>query len=675
MSNSFFFLQADKNENNSDFIDALEEYTNSHKKQIYVIDRPLGDSKYSYDFRCALILLIPDHKIILMNFGGDTSEFNEFTEDFIEDLGSISDKFRYKNIIGRPRNWRDLLIISVQYDSSLLNIGKLLTEFRLNNSLDKKKCELMISLLTGSINDIEKVKGSVPDNILDKIKQKIQLFDGDQTRFVYQKPSKKRITIQGLSGTGKTELLLHKLKDIYVEHKNSKVIFTCHNKILADSMRKRIPDFFNFMKVEEQIKWHERLWCVNAWGSQSNKDSGVYSYICNFYKLSFYRYSRENSFKRICKIALDEMAGLDIGQHGYAFDYILIDESQDFPKSFLKLCEKVTKNTVYVAGDIFQSIFDDNIISEIQPDYLLSKCYRTDPKTLMFAHALGMGLFETPKLRWLDDREWNACGYIVNKNNHGREYVLTRESLRRFEDLDSEEFDSVNVVKTSREREEDAEIKIIEIIKNIVSENPTVLPDDIGIIFIDNTKNTYLSADNLEQSIPREFGWKVNKAYESKVKIEDTLFVSNKNNVKGLEFPFVICVTKKINNSRNFRNALYMMLTRSFIKTYLLTSQDSNLGLIDKLEDGLRVINSDGCLKIMAPSKEEKELIKTTITYEEESISYYDFVYGIFDDLGIPLAIRKKLYDVAKNIVGDDFDYENVQDVITFNYDKMCKLK
>ena len=109
----------------------------------------------------------------------------------------------------------------------------------------------MISLLTGSVNNIDKVKGNVPNNILDKIKQKIILFDGDQTRFVYQKQNKKRVIIQGLSGTGKTELLLHKLKEIYVSDKHSKIAFTCHNKILASDLKKRVPKFFNIMKVDD----------------------------------------------------------------------------------------------------------------------------------------------------------------------------------------------------------------------------------------------------------------------------------------------------------------------------------------------------------------------------------------------------------------------------------------
>ena len=88
----------------------------------------------------------------------------------------------------------------------------------------------------------------------------------------------------------------------------------------------------------------------------------------------------------------------------YAFDFMLIDESQDFPANFFELCEKVTRNNLYVAGDVFQTIFSKIIISEIEADYRLSKCYRTDPKTLMFAHALGLGLFEKPPLRWLTTR-------------------------------------------------------------------------------------------------------------------------------------------------------------------------------------------------------------------------------------------------------------------------------
>jgi len=670
MSNSFFFLQAEKNQRNADFIEALEQYSQTCKQQLYVIDRPLGDEKYAYQsYPSKLIFLAPGYQITLVNFEPASNAFEEFAADFVEDLASLSDKFQYKNVLGRSRHWRETLIAKVQYEEKSFTVETFLDKIRLEDGRSKKHSELLISLLTGSINDIDLVKGDLPDNALDKIKQKIILFDGDQTRFIYQAKGTQRISIQGLSGTGKTELLLHKLRELYTQNKDARILFTCHNKILADSLRNRIPDFFNFMKVEEQIKWHQRLWCVSAWGSEWQKDSGAYAYICKFYQIPFLRYSQATGFDYVCKKAIQDLANLDMQSVGFAFDYALIDESQDFPDAFLELCGRVTRHTVYVAGDIFQSIFGDANVSEIRPDYLLSKCYRTDPRTLMFAHAVGMGLFETPKLRWLEDREWTACGYMFEKN--GSEYVLRREPLRRFEDLQEEGVRSVDIVKTSKDKEEDAEKKILEIIAGIVEKYPTVLPDDIGIIFIDNNKNTYLSADRLEQSIPHSFGWLVNKAYESKEKVPGKVFLSNRNNVKGLEFPFVICVTKMIHHSRNYRNALYMMLTRSFLKTFLLTSQDSNGDLIAQLETGLEIINTQGLLKVDAPSEAERMLIRTTISYDDRNVSFYDFVYDIFDELEVPVEVRDRLFNSVTALLGNDFDYEKVREVIEFNIEHL----
>jgi superfamily I DNA and RNA helicase len=665
MESSFFFIQVEKNEQNSQFLNDLEHYSEANKRQVYVIDRPLTDKRYEYECPGRLIVLIPNCKILLINFGASQEQFSYFEEDFIEDLGSISDKFRYKETIGRPRDWKGLIerIDDIDLNES---IDGFLAGHRIEDLQDQRRCELLISLLIGSINDIERIRLDASDNVLDRVKHKIILFDGDQTRFIYKKLNQKIITIQGLSGTGKTELLLHKLRELYTETEKNKIIFTCHNKILADSLRERIPEFFDFMKVEEQILWNKRLWCVHAWGSQRNQDSGAYTYICHYYNLKFHPYGK--TFEQVCQLALEELRFKDIGQYGHAFDYMLVDESQDFPKAFIDLCKAVTKKKIYVAGDIFQSIFDQIPINEIEPDYLLSKCYRTDPKTLMFAHAIGMGLFEKPKLRWLEDREWKACGYLVEKINDERTYELSREPLRRFEDLQYENVNSVKIIRTSQIKGENAESKIIEVLKEIKDEHPTVAPGDIGIIFIDSKKISYLYADRLQQSIPREFGWKINKAYETKVSLKDQLFVSNKNNVKGLEFPFVICVTKEIKTNLSYRNSLYMMLTRSFIKSYLLTSEDENQELLEELEAGLETIKTEGVLRVEVPSNDEKEAIRTRINYENRNESYYDLTERIFEDLSIPSALRDRLREITSKILGENYDYESVLEAISQNY-------
>ncbi|HGU2001016.1 TPA: DEAD/DEAH box helicase, partial [Escherichia coli] len=587
------------------------------------------------------------------------------------DLGSLSDKYNYKDTIGRPRAWKDKLVTECSYaDFSFGNLDKFFDEIKIIDGVLAKKSELIISLLTGSINNIDKVKGNVPDNILDKVKQKIILFDGDQTRFVYQKFDKKKVVIQGLSGTGKTELLLHKLKEIYLdkENLNSKIMFTCHNKILADNMRKRIPEFFNFMKVEQQISWNERLWCVNAWGSQYDGNSGAYRYICEYYGLSFYRFSYVMTFDKVCRIALDELKKLPSNEFKHCFDFMLIDESQDFPSSFIELCELVTRDTIYVAGDIFQSIFDTNISNEIQPDFLLSKCYRTDPRTLMFAHGLGMGLFEEEPLTWLMNNEWEACGYIVDESVKGK-LRLKREPLRRFEDVTDAKIHSVELINSTYETEEE---NILGILRKIKEENPTVLADDIGIIFIDQAKTIFKIADRLELSVPRLLGWKVNKAYETKEKIKDTLFISNKNHVKGLEFPFVICVTRDIIKSHSYRNSLYMMLTRSFIKSYLLLG-DGNKDLQNEIEKGLDAINEHGYMDINVPPREVISKIRTTIKYDEKNISHYDLVTKVFDDLQIEPIFRTSLYNTVKTIMPDSFDVDKITTLVRFNYEIMLQ--
>jgi len=673
MSGSFFYLAFDPAQASSHLVKALKKYSGINKIQVYVINSPLGDVKYDYGMDTVLVVLVPNHKIMILNIDASKEEFEDFCEDFIEDLGSISDKYNYKGIIGRVRKWRNNLIHILENKSKnkSLTISDLLRNSELESPTDKKHGELLISLLTGSINDIERVKQGVPDNILDKIKQKIVLFDGDQTRFVYSKSDKDVIKIQGLSGTGKTELLLHKLKEIYTNKPSSKTMFTCHNKILASNLRDRIPDFFNFMKVEEQIKWNERLWCRHAWGSQRDPHSGAYRYICHKYNIPFHTFSYNTSFASLCKSTNKLITEELINENGHAFDYMLVDESQDFPREFIDLCTKVTKNTVYVAGDIFQSIFDDNVVNEVTPDYLLSKCYRTDPRTLMFAHGVGMGLFEDEKLRWLDDKEWEQCGYIVDNEINGN-VVLKREPLKRFEDLKLEDISSVEIIRTNNSSPSSSpDTKIIQILQNILEQNPTVNPDDIGIIYIGSNKKCYSLSDLLEYRISQEFNWPVNKAYDTKSKVQGSIFVSNKNHVKGLEFPFVICVVEYLSDFKHERNALYMTLTRSFIQSYLLIDETYRTERLLKIESGLNTILKSGAMMIVPPSEDEKPKISAKIKFDGVSQSIYELAYSVFDDLDAPPLCRDPIFRLISTMNPDDVNYETLYDLVETNLEKM----
>lgn len=629
MMEKYLFIQDELHVfGNQSVIDAIAKYANEHKQQMYILKSPLGNKKYAYADKDSFILLSPYHKISFIVCRDQFDNlFEDYYEDVIEDVGSISDKFLYKEYIGRTREWKDVLTNKVLSSSLMSNIDQFYKEAYVEDPNVRRKLELVISLFIGSINDIANVSIEEPKEILDKVKHKIQLFDGDQTNFIYGSLDKKVVTIQGLSGTGKTELLLHKLKELYTENESNKIFFTCHNKILAKNLHERIPQFFNFMKIEQQIEWNVRLWCSNAWGSQGNRDSGFYRYICYFYGIAFYTYSQANSFAQICQIALKQLKKKKEEQGNewkYAFTYILVDESQDFDDNFVELCSLVTEKQVYVAGDIFQSIFEDASNHSTDPDFLLSRCYRTDPKTLMFAHALGMGLFETHKLWWLDKKEWQECGYDVQEEN-GR-YILTREPIRRFEDL-GDDYDSVRIFST-----EQFANGIVFIIKDLIKENPTITVNDIGIILLDDEEYIYNLMSEIGNAIKQQLKWEVNVAYLSKEKTRNALFISNKNNVKGLEFPFVICVTKQISYSSKYRSALYTMLTRSFLRSYLLIQRNINEAIRKEILAGYSEIKKYKHMTISVPSQDEIIKIKARIRYEGNVKSLAEVLKEIFEE-------------------------------------------
>ena len=669
MSESYFFNHVEPNTQNSKIIEAFKEFAQKKKKQTYIVVYPITDKKYQKDIDSALIVLIPNHRALFVNISFSQSEFNNFVEDTLDDISSISDKFEYQKILGRVRLWKKRLTTSKSgSELKTTKIEEELQKIKLSSPRDLRDSELLISLFTGSINDVDRIKEDLPTNLLDKIKQKIQLFDGEQTRFIYKKPEDKVIRIQGLSGTGKTELLLHKLRELYInpEEPNSKIFFTCHNRILANNLRERIPSFFNLMKVDKQIEWETRLWCTNAWGSLYEPDQGAYSYICNFYGLPFYNYRDVGDFELACKLSLSKLDDKFIEKVGHPFDYMLIDESQDFKSSFFKLCEKATKKNIFIAGDIFQSIFDVEKDKDLSPHHLLSKCYRTEPKTLMFAHCAGLGVFEVPQISWLKKKEWEACGYIYSEESP-TEIKLTREPLRRFEDIDPDiEFIKILGIDECGDFYSEASKKTLEIYQEIKSEYPTFTQNDIGIIVLDKLKYVTQLASGIEQELYDRHGASINRAFETKGKENNQIFLSNQNNVKGLEFPFVIVITPKIKRNFSFRNTMYMALTRSFLKTYFIVSNEKNENLIELYKKQIENIKKKEYLLVKKPQNPE-DLLSTRINYQRKrEKSFLDLATEQIEKLKIKPDKHNEFINAIKLVTRGEADPKKIEDAAAY---------
>lgn len=622
-----------------DITERIKEYANKMAIDIYMLSYPKSDLPEMED-TLNFILMSPGHFIVVVNNNDKDEVYNNYVSDVKDTILYLYQKYGYRSELGRYQQWSKGLIVEKQIEE-LDDLSLFFDEIKVSNPNELRNSQLLLSLCTGSINDIKRIKSYVPQSLLDKVKQRIQVFDADQTRFIYQDLSQKVIKIQGLSGTGKTELLLHKLKGLYLANDTNRIFFTCHNRILADSLKNRIPRFFDFMKVTQQIEWNKRLWCSNAWGSSSFVHSGLYRYICFYYQIPFHSYSRFNTFDTVCREAIEYIKEKrKSSDFNYALDYVLIDECQDFKPSFIDLCKLITKSKVFLAGDIFQSIFSDFDQNEYKADYYLSKCYRTDPKTLMISQALGLGLLEEYRFRWLSEDNWKACGYSYCDS--GDSIVLSREPIHRF----SEDEQDINSFFIKKYNSESPIEQIIGIIKSIRQEYTNVLPGDISVILLDNSNDIYEWSNNLERRLSSTFGWMANKAYETKTVEEDKVLISNRNNVKGLEYPFVICVTSRIGTSYDYRNALYTMLSRSFLVTYLLISGAKDNGLVPGIIEGINEIQKDHRMTIRKPSTEEANAIKIRFTQAQNEIlkPFDEKVMDIIISLGIPAEKRGPLH-------------------------------
>lgn len=637
----------------------IDDYANTRKKQTYVLCKPLSKEDIEYEYDEAIAVFSSGMKPCLIHLGNDQDKFDDFVEDFKEDVSFLAEKFKYREKIGRKRDWQalfeELSPDNIDFESYQLDKAQART------------VDLITSLMVGSINDVSKVNIEA-DNLLDSVKSKIVLFDTDQTSFVFKSGHGKKYVIQGLAGSGKTELLLHKLKEIYSNDTDSRIAFTCFNKILASSMKSRIPDFFDFMRVEKQIEWNEKLFCFQSWGSGKDPFSGIYRYICYYYKIPFGTYAA-GSLDVHCKKAIKDITSQgEVNKK--AFDYVFIDESQDFPSSFIELCELVTEKKIFIAGDVFQNIFrpiDENVN---EADMLLKKCYRTDPKNLMFSHALGMGLFEEPVLRWLKPNEWDACGYNYQIND-GRAH-LSRDPLRRFEDIPLNYESTILHVLND---EEDISSKIISTINNIKTRHPTTQQGDIAIIFIDRGSYIYEYISQLEYEIHSQLGWESNVSFETKTRHSDKLFISNINNAKGLEFPFVICFAKKLQHNSSFRNALYTMMARSFLESHLILTNKTDADVLGKVTTGLQYLTTNNELNLRIPSQEEIDNQKDFIVLNE-GFSIDSVVKNYCLSKGAtPRLLAKITNSVSKMLEDmDDYTEEYLLGIIELEYMRHKKL-
>lgn len=281
---------------------------------------------------------------------------------------------------------------------------------------------------------------------LEKLEKSIATLDKMQSQTVIETVEGVQ-RIRGLAGSGKTIVLALKAANLHALHPDWRIAVTFNSRSLKSQFHRLINNFF-IAQTGEEPDW-DKLRIVNAWGAWRGKDrKGIYAEFCRKHGMAFLDYRRARSkfgpgreFEGACEYALSFARDLEP-----VYDAVFVDEAQDLPPMFLRLCFKLLKHPgrLVYAYDELQNLrgrslpspeeifgksndgspevrFDETVPPTPQRDIMLSKCYRNSKPVLATAFALGFGIYRKPPqgtetgLVQMFDRAhiWEDIGYRV----------------------------------------------------------------------------------------------------------------------------------------------------------------------------------------------------------------------------------------------------------------------
>ena len=100
-NNSYLYIDDSEVCKNLSILQSLTDYADKNCTPIYVLSAPLTERKYKSSYPECCVILIPKHKITFINCGSSDNDFDDYVSDTLEDVGSISDRFQFKEKIGQ----------------------------------------------------------------------------------------------------------------------------------------------------------------------------------------------------------------------------------------------------------------------------------------------------------------------------------------------------------------------------------------------------------------------------------------------------------------------------------------------------------------------------------------------------------------------------------------------
>lgn len=454
--------------------------------------------------------------------------------------------------------------------------------------------------------------------------------------------------VRGLAGSGKTIVLALKAAYLHAQHPDWKIAVTFNTRSLKGQFRQLI-NTFAIEQTNEEPDW-DNLHVLQAWGAPGGGDrNGVYYTFCQAHGLAFYDvngarslFGRGGEFEGICQKALDEQQ-----EPVELYDAILVDEAQDFPPCFLRLCYQLLrapKRLVY-AYDELQNLSSRSLPSpedifgkgpdgsplvrfatsqpgRPQQDIILKKCYRNSRPLLVTAHAMGFGIYRAPDeetdtglVQIFDHTQlWLEVGYSVAGGDlaDGREVILARgeESSPRFLEDHSPINDLIQFHQFGTS-EEQAQWLADTIGSNLADDE--LRPDDIVVINPDPLKTR--DAVGPVRMLLFEHG--INSHLAGVDTSPDVFFDADRESVaftgifraKGNEAGMVYIMNAQdcyssFGNLARVRNRLFTAITRSKAWVRVLGVGQRMNGLISEFN---QVVENDFNLRFRYPTEEERK--------------------------------------------------------------------
>lgn len=510
---------------------------------IVYYDFPLFRDDVNTLYRSNILLASPNHGVLLFQTSalGDQIEDRENIDDLDENLAQLYSLVlskllksrtlrKSRNELGIPIN-AFLLLPEVVDHSQLEN-----SEFEnpiifayndLDREIEGSRTDRISetvwmevrSTLEGAKGIIRPRSRSIPDGqengkaaILSRLEDEVVNFDREQRMAaisILEGPQR----IRGLAGSGKTVVLAMKAAHIHLRDPDAEILITFYTKSLYDFIKHLITRFYRQFN-DFDPDW-DKIHILHAWGGKNLP--GVYSVACEEFGVlpipfKDARNKKLGPFGYVCKQLLDT------GNIKSKYDYVLIDEAQDFPSQFFRLCFFLAKGgdkdrNVIWAYDELQSITDVTVTSpresfglgnDGQPlmdldratqtsgagfdhDVVLHKCYRNAREILITAHALGFGIYSENIVQMLEDKNhWEDVGYVVEEGecvNGHQVSILRPEENSPLSLADMEPPEEIVQMYSAVEFEDEIEW-IVAGIKSFLEDGLT--PEDILVIALDD---------------------------------------------------------------------------------------------------------------------------------------------------------------------------------------------